>query len=269
MREVKERLGTGRPGKIIGGRSLWNIRYADDTTMVAKSREECRRMGEELGAASEEVGLKINKSKTAALSVHGDGELELGGEKIKMVEKCKFLGSYITTKGDSQTDIRSRIGMAKSIANRMTAVWRSSDITIEMKVRLAKSLIWSVALYACESWTLTKGEEKMIDAMELWLWRKVLRVKWTDRRTNEWVRQKVGVSEKNGMLRAVKKRKIRKYGHWKRRGDSMVLATIEGETEGKGRHGRRRMEWMDNIITWEGGVEQAHWNARERRSTVH
>ena len=109
----------------------------------------------------------------------------------------------------------------------------------------------------------------MIEAMELWLWRRVLRVKWTERRTNAWVRQQVGVSEEDGMLRAVKLRKIRKYGHWKRRGDSIVLATIEGETEGKGRRGRRRMEWMDNIKTWEGGVEQAHRNARERRPTVH
>ena len=85
---------------------------------------------------------------------------------------------------------------------------------------------------------MKKEEERMIEAMELWLWRRVLRVKWTERRTNAWVRQQVGVSEENGMLRAVKLRKIRKYGHWKRRGDSIVLATIEGETEGKGRRGR-------------------------------
>ena len=147
----------------------------------------------------------------------------------------------------------------------MTSVGRSSHIGLGMKVRLAKSLIWSVALYACESWTLKKEEEGMIEAMELWLWRRVLRMKWTKRRTHAWV----GVSEEDGTLRALKLRKIRKYGHWRRRGDSIVLAMIEGETEGKGRRGRRRMEWMDNIKTREGGVEQAHRNARERRPTVH
>ena len=86
---------------------------------------------------------------------------------------------------------------------------------------------------------------------------------------NAWIRQQVGVSEENVMLRAVKLREIRKCGHWKRRGDSIVMANIEGETEGKGRRGRHRMEWMDKIKTWEGGVEQAHRNARERRPTVH
>jgi len=85
---------------------------------------------------------------------------------------------------------------------------------------------------------------------------------------NEWVREQVGVSEERSMLAEVRKRKIRKYGHWKRRGESMVLASIEEETDGKRKRGRQRMEWMENIITWEEGVEQAHGNARKRRSTV-
>ena len=103
----------------------------------------------------------------------------------------------------------------------------------------------------------------------MWLWRKVLRDKGTDRNTNDWVRHQIGVSEDRGMLNEVKKRKIRKFGHWKRRGDSVVLMTIEGETESKGKRGRRRKEWIDNIREWEGSMEEAHRNARERRSTAH
>ena len=108
----------------------------------------------------------------------------------------------------------------------------------------------------------------MINAFEMWLWRRVLRVKWTERRTNEWVRDQVGVREDQGMLQEVQKRKIRKYGHWKRRGDSIVLATIEGETDRRGKRGRRRFEWMTNIITWQDGLMQAHRNAHERRPTA-
>jgi len=93
-----------------------------------------------------------------------------------------------------------------------------------------------------------------------------MRVSWTERKTNEWVREQVGVSKERSMLAEVRKCKIRKYGYWKRRGESMVLASIEGETDGKRKRGRQRMEWMENLITWEGGVEQAHGNARRRRS---
>ena len=267
MREVEERL-TERPGKVIGGRSIWNIRYADDTTLIAKSREECGGMGEALMNVSAEFGLKINRSKTSAMAVHGTGAIEIDGEEIERVEKMKFLGSYVTPDGDSTADIKSRIGMAKSITSNMSDVWKSSDMNVRLKVRLAKALIWSVALYACETWTLRKQEEKMIQAFEMWLWRRVLRVSWTERRTNEWVRERVGVREEHGLLREVKRRKMRKYRHWKRRGESLVLASVEGEAEGRGRRGRRRMEWMTNILTSEGTVQEAHRNARERRPTA-
>ena len=192
----------------------------------------------------------------------------LEGEKIEKLDKFKFLGSYITPEGESQTDIRSRIGMAKAAANNMAAVWQSSDITLALMVKLAKTLIWSVALYACETWTLKKQEERMIEAMEMWLWRRVLRVKWTERKTNEWVRQKVQVRAEQGMLAEVKRRKTRKYGHWKRRGRSVVLAAIEGETEHRSKRGRRRKEWIDNILDWEGGLAQIHQCWRSRKTPM-
>ena len=91
---------------------------------------------------------------------------------------------------------------------------------------------------------------------------------WQERRTNEWVRERVGVKDEERMLQEIKRRKIRKYRHWKRRGDSVVLESIEGETEGRGRRGRRRVEWVTNILTWENSISTAHRNARERRSTA-
>ena len=176
MREVEERLKE-RPGKIIGGRSIWNIRYADDTTMIASSKDECSEMGEALSSISKEVGLNINKSKTSAMTVHGEGDVQMEGEKIDQVEKFKFLGSYITPTGDSTCDIKSRIGQAKTATINMAEVWGSRDLNTRNKVRLAKALIWSVALYACETWTIRKQEEKMIEAFEMWLWRRVLKVR--------------------------------------------------------------------------------------------
>ena len=267
MREVEEKLQE-RPGKVIGGRSVWNIRYADDTTLVARSKEECEAMGEALREVSQQVGLNINKNKTAVMTVHGEGDIEIDRVKMDKVSRVKFLGSYITPDGDSCVDIKCRIGLAKAVTINMTEAWKSREISMKLKVRLAKACIWSVALYGCETWTLRKQEEKMLEAFEMWLWRRILRVSWTERRTNEWVRDQVGVQGEHKLLEEVKRRKIRKYRHWKRRGESMVLATVEGETEGRGRRGRRRVEWSDNIIHWENGVEQAHRNAWERRSTA-
>ena len=99
---------------------------------------------------------------------------------------------------------------------------------------------------------------------EMWLWRRVLGVKWTDRRSNEWVRAKIGVDEEHGLLSVVKARKIRKYGHWRRRPDSLVCRIMDGRMSGKNRVGRRIINWMDNISSWCGRVDSARTIAVER-----
>ena len=162
------------------------------------------------------------------------------------------------------TEIKARFGQARSIVSRLSGVWYSKELSLKLKVGLAKTLVWSVALYGCESWTLRKEKERIVQVFEMWLWRRVLGVYWRDRRTNMWVREKVGVQEKEGMVEEIKKRKLRKYGHWKRREDSMVLATVEGEIEGRKRRGRRKTEWIDNIREWHGGMEMARRCARNR-----
>ena len=128
MRIVEDKL-ENRHGTIIGGRCIWNIRYADDTTMVATSREKCSEMGGILKETSEQVGLKINRSKTQVLAIHGEGDVEIQRETIEKVRKVKFLGSYITTNGDSTDDIKSRIGRAKAIAISMSEIWKSRELS--------------------------------------------------------------------------------------------------------------------------------------------
>ena len=128
-----------------------------------------------------------------------------------------------------------------------------------MKVKLTIALVWSIALYRCESLSLKNSEERLIESFELWLWRRVLRISWQDMKTKEWVRKAVDVPEEESSLEMVKRRKLRKYDHWKRRVDSLVLATIEGEACARGRRGRRRCEWINNIRNWIEGMN----NARE------
>ena len=186
------------------------------------------------------------------MTIHGQDTFNIQGEEISKVEHFKFLGSMITAKGDSTTDINVRLATAKTITSNLKPIWQSSNISIKTKVRLAKSLVWSVALYGCESWTLRKEDERKLTSFEMWLWRRVLRISWIERKSNSWVREKVKITEDNGMLAHVKHRKISKYCHWKRRPSSLVLTTIEGKTPGKGKRGRRRYKWLDNILTWSG-----------------
>ena len=110
---------------------------------------------------------------------------------------------------------------------------------------------------------------KKIESFELWVWRRMLQVDWKDRKTNVWIRQRVGVSEEEGLLAQLRKRKLSMYGHWKRRSDSLVQMTVEGEVEGKTRPGCRKTGWIDNIRKWtEGGMVVAREKVHKRMPMV-
>ena len=96
------------------------------------------------------------------MTIHGQGSVKIVDDTIDNVEKFKFLGSYITPDGDSKTEIKIRLAMAKSTTSDLKEIWKSKELSLKVKVKLAKALIWSVALYGCESWTLKREEERMI-----------------------------------------------------------------------------------------------------------
>ena len=167
--------------------------------------------------------------------------------------------------GKSNKAFEIRRAIAKRTTSQLTSTWKSTDIGIPLKRNLVKSLIWSVATYGSESWTISKTDEKKINALEMWICRRLLGIRWTEMRSNEWVRNKIGVKEK-GLLALIKKRKTSKYLHWKRRPDSIVLATIEGERPGTCKQGRRKAEWFDDIKRWtEEGTNALGNMAMERR----
>ena len=266
MRRVEEELDD-LSGITIGGRRVWNLRYADDTALLAKNKEELEKFGEALRRHSDEFGLKINMSKTFAMvwEVSDSGRLNLEGEEIQVVERCKYLGSTVTSKGDSEQEIRTRLAMARAVVVQLAEVWKGSEIGKGLKVRLMKTLVWTVARYGSESWTLKKEDERRIGAFEMWAWRRMLRVSWRAHKTNVWIREKVGVKEEDGLLEKVKEGKLRKYGHWKRRPDSLVTATIEGEVQGRAKRGRRRRGWIEDIAAWtDGGLQGARRMAWRR-----
>ena len=188
------------------------------------------------------------------IGLHGEGELTIQGERIAAVDSYRFLGSLVKANNDCTTDIKARLAMARTVVNNLRHIWKSKEFSITSKVRIAKSLICSVALYGCESWIMKKADVRRVAAFEMWLWRRMLGIRWTERRTNDWVRNQVNSTEETSLLQQLKIREIKKYCHWRIRPSSLVLQpsralylaeTDEDEGESRGwttsRHGRRRM----------------------------
>ena len=125
------------------------------------------------------------------------------------------------------------------------SIFKIRDITLPTKVRLVKAMVFPVVMYGCEGWTVKKAECRRIDAFELWCWRRLLRVPWTARRSNQSILKEIkpGISLEGMML----KLKLQYFGHLMRRVDSLEKTLILGGIQGRRRRGRRRMRWLDGI----------------------
>jgi len=111
--------------------------------------------------------------------------------EIERVNKFKYLGSLVTVDSNSTTDIKARLAIARHATLQLTGIWKAKDIGMDLKKQLVRSLIWSTALYASESWALKKYDEKLVTAFEMWVWRRMLRISWTERKTNTWIQEKI------------------------------------------------------------------------------
>ena len=132
---------------------------------------------------------------------------------------------------------------------KLNNIWNDSHLPTELKTRLIKALIWPIAIYSCESWTLNKREEDMLQAFEMWTYRRMLRISYKEHRTNEWILNKAG--KKRQLLNQVKRLKLRYFGHIKR-SKGLENTIMEGRVDGNRIRGRQRARWIDNIRTWTG-----------------
>ena len=132
---------------------------------------------------SEKVGLKLNIQKTKIMASGPITSWEIDGETVETVSDFIFLGSKITTDGDSSHEIKRCLLLGRKVMINLDSIFKSRDITLPTKVHLAKAMVFPVVMYGCESWTVKKAECPRIDAFELWCWRRPLRVPWTARRS--------------------------------------------------------------------------------------
>jgi len=137
--------------------------------------------------------------------------LQVDGEQREQVEQFKFLGSMKTASGDSTTEIRRHICLAKEKAVKLDTIWRSRHIKKALKVRLMKSFVWSVFLYGAESWIIKRSDRDRINSLEMWCWRRLLGVSWREHRTNESILDEIGLEK--GLMKSVARLKLQYFGH--------------------------------------------------------
>ena len=167
------------------GRNINNLRYAEDTTFRAESEEELKSLLMKVKEESEKVGLKLNIPKTKIMASGPITSWQIDGETVETVADFIFLGSKITADGDCSHEIKRRLLLGRKFMTNLDGILKIRDITLQTKVSLVKAVVFPVVMYGCESWTMKKAECRRIDAFELWCWRRLLRARWTARRSNQ------------------------------------------------------------------------------------
>ena len=172
-------------GIKIAGRNINNLRYVDDATLMAESKEEVKSLLLRVKEESEKAGLKLNIQKTKIMALGPITSWQIDGETVDTMTDFIFLGSNITGNDDCSHEIKRHFLLERKTMTNLDSILKSRDITLVTKVCIVKAMVFPVVMYRCENWTINKAECQRIDAFELWYWRRLLRVPWTVRRSNQ------------------------------------------------------------------------------------
>ena len=178
-------LDEAQAGIKIAGRNINNLRYTDDTTLMAESKEQLKSLLMKVKEEIEKADLKLTIQKTKIMASGPITSWQIDGEAVETVADFIFLGSKITADGDCSHEIKRRLLLGRKIMTNLDSILKSRDITLLTKVHLVKAMVFPVVMYGCESWTVRKAECRRIDAFEQWYWRRLLRIPWTARRSNQ------------------------------------------------------------------------------------
>ena len=184
---------------------------------------------------SEKIGLKLNIQKMKIMASGPITSWVIDGETVETVSDFIFWGSKITADGDCSHEIKRHFLLGRKVMTNLDSIFKSRDITLPTKVHLVKAMVFPVVVYGCESWTVKKAECRRIDAFELWYWRRLLRVPWTARRSNQSILKEIspGCSLEGLML----KLKLQYFGHLMQRIDSLEKTLMLEKIEGRRRRG--------------------------------
>lgn len=249
----KEALTTEKEGIIINGRVINNIRFADDTVILASTVEELQRLVNRTNTFCEKYGLKINIKKTKYMQItkklNTHTNITLKGVQLEKVEHYKYLGTWITYNNEQTREIKTRIEIARTVFNKMRILLCSRDLPIQLRTRTLKCYVFSTLLYGLESWTLKQEHINKLQAFEMWCYRRMLRISWTEKRTNVEVLREMG--KERELITSIKARKLQYLGHIMRGNKYELMRVImQGKIKGKRSIGRRRLSWLRNLREW-------------------
>ena len=184
--------------------------------LMAESEEELKKLLMKVKEVSEKVGLNLNIQKTKIMASGPITSWQVDGETVS---DSIFLGSKITADGDCSHEIERCLLLGRKVMTNLDSIFKSRDITLSTKVHLVKTMVFPVVMYGCEIWTVKKAERRRIDAFGVWCWRRLLRIPWTARRSNQFILTEInpGISLEEMML----KLKLQYFGHLMRRVDSL------------------------------------------------
>ena len=177
--------------KKIAGRIINELRYAEDTTLIAESEEELKSLSMKVKEESEKVGLRLNIQKTKIMASGPITSWQIDRETVKTVADFILGGSKITADGDCSHEIKRCLLLGRKGMTHLDSILKSRDITLPTKVSLVNAMVFSVVTYGLYSWSIKKAECRRIDAFELWYWRRLLRVPWTARRSNKSILKEI------------------------------------------------------------------------------
>ena len=194
---------------------------------------------------SEKVGLKLNIQKSKITASSSITSLQIDGETMETVSDFILGGSQITANGDCSHEIKRCLLLGRKAMTNLDSLLKSRDITLPTKACLVKAMVFPVVLYGRESWTIKKAEHQRIDAFELWCWRRLLRVPWTARRSNQSIQKEI--SPQYSLEGLMLKLKLQYLGYLLQRTDSPKKTLMLGRIEGGRRRGKQRVRWLNGI----------------------
>jgi len=240
--------------------------------LLAKEENVLQNMIDKLTEIGRCYGMDMNVDKIKVMRISRQPfpvKIMIDQKQLEKVESFKYLGSILTNDGRCTCEIKCRIAMAKAAFNKKRALF-TSTLDLKLRKKLVKCYIWSIALYGAESWTIRAVDQKHLESFEMWCWRRMEKISWTDRVRNEEVLLRV--KEQRNILHEISKRKANWIGHILRR-NCLIQRVIEGKIKGgievTGRRGRRRRKLLDDLKEKRGyshlkeeALDRHMWTAR-------